>query len=75
MITIDQAARILGISSKRVGQLIRAGRLPAQKFGDKPNSPYILSEAEVRQFARQKRKSGRPVTTGTGKNRKDRRID
>lgn len=52
--TTDVAAR-LGVSRFRVWQLIKAGRLPARKFG----RDYLIEEADLVKIG--PRKVGRPL--------------
>lgn len=55
MISTKQAAERLGISALRVQQLIRAGRLKAQKIG----RDYVIDAADLTEVM--ERKPGRPV--------------
>ncbi len=54
LITTAQAAEKLGISVRRVQELIGAGRLPAQQFG----RTYVVDEADLKLV--EDRKPGRP---------------
>ncbi|MBK8465316.1 MAG: helix-turn-helix domain-containing protein [Chloracidobacterium sp.] len=54
LIATKDAAQQLGVSVWRIHQLIRAGRLPAQKIG----SQYVIKEADLTLVA--ERKPGRP---------------
>lgn len=68
MLTTRQVAARLGVSGARVRQLIAAGRLPAAKHG----RDWTIRERDLALVAN--RKSGRPVTTGAGIRRRDRRA-
>jgi excisionase family DNA binding protein len=54
LITTAQAAEKLGISVRRVQELISSGRLPAQQFG----RTYVVDEDDLKLVA--ERKPGRP---------------
>lgn len=54
LITTAQAAEKLGISARRVQELINSGRLPAQQFG----RTYVVNEDDLKLVA--VRKPGRP---------------
>ena len=56
MVNATQAARILGISGNRMGELIAAGRIPAQQVGRQ----WLMLLDDVREFAKQPRPAGRP---------------
>ncbi len=58
LITTSEAAEKLGISIDRVQALIRAGRLPATKFG----RVYMINEKDLAKV--QDRKPGRPKKKG-----------
>ena len=61
--TVAQAAKELGASAARVYQLIEDGRLRAGRFG----RAYTISEAALAACKRiERRRTGRPVTTGAG---------
>jgi excisionase family DNA binding protein len=53
-LTTEQAAEKLGVSSERVRALIKAGRLPAERFGN----IYAIDENDLRLV--KDRKPGRP---------------
>lgn len=55
MMTVTDAAERLGLTPVRVRQFCQQGRL-----GEKCGSFWIISEAELRRFAKKTRKSGRP---------------
>lgn len=56
MITTSQAAAHLGITPRRVLALIKAGRLPAQKFGrDWMIDPKDLDKVKERKQGRPKK--------------------
>ena len=54
-LTVAQAAELLGISPRRVQQLIKAGRLPARQFA----GAYVINKKDVSLVAN--RKPGRPA--------------
>lgn len=54
LITTAQAAERLGISVRRVQELIYSGRLPAQQFG----RTYVVNESDLKLV--EARKPGRP---------------
>lgn len=54
MITTAGAAERLGISVRRVQELINSGRLPAQQFG----RTYVIDEDDLKLV--EERKPGRP---------------
>jgi excisionase family DNA binding protein len=60
-LTTEQAAERLGITPSRVRVLIRAGRLPAQRFG----RAHIINESDLKMVA--DRKVGRPLGSATTK--------
>jgi excisionase family DNA binding protein len=60
LLTADEAAAILGITPNRVCQLIRDGRLPAQRFGRQ----YSIRAADVERF--KPRSTGRPKKSSAG---------
>jgi excisionase family DNA binding protein len=57
LITTAQAAEKLGISVRRVQELINSGRLPAQQFG----RTYVVNEGDLKLV--EDRKPGRPRKT------------
>ena len=56
MLTTQEAAERLGVTSIRVRQLISGGRLPAEKFG----RDYMIKEEDLKLV--EGRKPGRPPT-------------
>jgi excisionase family DNA binding protein len=54
LITSAQAAEKLGISVRRVQELIKSGRLPSQQFG----RTYVVNENDLKLV--EDRKPGRP---------------
>jgi excisionase family DNA binding protein len=64
MLTTQEAAERLGITSIRVRQLISAGRLPAEKFG----RDYMIKEGDLKLV--EDRKPGRPSKNSAKKSRK-----
>ena len=57
IITTNQAATKLGLSSSRVRQLIRAGRLHAMQLD---SGVWIIDQEELNKFSSLTRKPGRP---------------
>ncbi|MFL5662397.1 MAG: helix-turn-helix domain-containing protein [Ktedonobacteraceae bacterium] len=60
LITVKEAASILGVDESRIRQLVKGNRLTAQRFG---NKMLILNRHEVEKFSKQERKAGRPKRT------------
>lgn len=56
MYTTNEAARLLGVSARRVNALIESGDLQAQRFG----RSWMIDERSVRERATQNRPAGRP---------------
>lgn len=56
VVSVADAAARLGVTTHRVRQLINEGRLPAQKVGRE----FAILEPDLRWFAEQERKPGRP---------------
>ena len=56
MVGTTEAARRLGVSSRRVAAMIEQGLLRAEKVG----KTWIIDETEVARLARTHRKPGRP---------------
>jgi excisionase family DNA binding protein len=54
-LTVAEAAKLLGVSPRRVQQLVRAGRLPAKQFA----GAYVINEKDLALVA--DRKPGRPT--------------
>jgi excisionase family DNA binding protein len=54
LLTTEEAAARLGVTTARVRQMIIAGRLPAQRFG----RSHMIAESDLRLVAH--RKPGRP---------------
>ncbi len=59
LITSAQAAEKLGISVRRVQELIKSGRLPSQQFG----RTYVVNEDDLKLV--EDRKPGRPPKAKT----------
>lgn len=59
LLTISEAAEILGVTAGRVRQLVAAGRLKAVKYGKRMN---LLPRAVVLDFAAQPRPNGKRLT-------------
>ena len=57
-LTTDQAGKILGVTGRRVRALIKAGRLPAVKFG----KAWMINKKDLKKVAI--RKPGRPRAKG-----------
>lgn len=60
MISVKEACKILGLSPTRVRQLIKDGRLPAEKIG----RTFVLNREDVEAFASTPRPQGRPPQGG-----------
>jgi excisionase family DNA binding protein len=58
VLTTDQAGEILGVTGRRVRALIKAGRLPAIKFGNS----WMINKKDLKKVA--VRKPGRPPFNG-----------
>lgn len=56
MLTTQDAAKLLGVSDRRVTALIESGDLQAQKFG----RSWAIDESSVRERASREHKAGRP---------------
>jgi len=56
MIGTAEAARLLGISPRRVAAMIQSGLLDAKKVG----KTWIIDEREVTKLRKRVRKAGRP---------------
>lgn len=54
LLTVQQAAEKLGVHRSRVHALIKAERLPAQKYGNQ----YLIKESDLKLV--EERKTGRP---------------
>lgn len=55
-VSVTDAAELLGLSRRRVHDIIRDGRLKPTRVG----SVYLLLRSDVEKFAKKPRKSGRP---------------
>jgi len=56
MMTTKLAAKILGVTTRRVVAMIQSNQLPAKKFG----RLWILNGSDVYKFAKMHRPVGRP---------------
>jgi excisionase family DNA binding protein len=56
VLNTEQAAERLGVSARRVQQLIKSGRLPAREFG----GSYMISAGDLKLV--ESRPAGRPPT-------------
>lgn len=56
-VSVEEAARIVGVSPRRVRALIKEERLRATRIGRRA---YVLDREEAERFARVSRVSGRP---------------
>tara|TARA_R100000700_G_C3074465_1_gene83044 strand:- start:67 stop:279 length:213 start_codon:yes stop_codon:yes gene_type:complete len=61
--TTKEAAELLGISTSRVRQLIRAEKIKAIRL---PAGIWIIEEEELKSFSLLTRKAGRPKSEGDG---------
>lgn len=59
MMTTNEAAAALGLTRRRVNELIRAGKLRAEK----PGRDWIVDAASVEELKAQNRTGGRPKKT------------
>tara|TARA_Y100000361_G_C11137696_1_gene333065 strand:+ start:436 stop:639 length:204 start_codon:yes stop_codon:yes gene_type:complete len=57
LITTKRAANILGVSTSRIRQLIRDGRIEAMKMD---GSIWLVDSSSFEKFANQPRPAGRP---------------
>jgi excisionase family DNA binding protein len=57
MMTLAQAAEVVGLTPRRLRALISAGTLRATKYG----KTYVVTERELRRFQALERKPGRPA--------------
>ncbi|HUF04353.1 MAG TPA: helix-turn-helix domain-containing protein [Aridibacter sp.] len=57
LLTVKQAAERLGKTHWAVHYLIREGLLKAEKLGHQ----YVIKEADLRKYLKQKRDPGRPL--------------
>lgn len=60
LISVEEAARILGVTGRRVRVLITEGRLPAWRVGRRM---YVVDRNEAEQFGETPRPTGRPRTS------------
>lgn len=58
LITTEEAAKLLGVTARRVAALITAGRLPARTIGN--SRLYLIARADLALV--KDRKPGRPVS-------------
>lgn len=56
LLSVPEAAEVLSLSNVRVRQLCQQGRI-----GEKIGRNYILTEREVKEFAKKTRPAGRPA--------------
>lgn len=55
-ITTKEAANLIGVSVKQIQVWLKAGRIPAKKYG--PN--WLIKNEDVAEFAVKERQPGRP---------------
>ena len=67
-LTLTEAAELLNLSPQHTSVLIRAGKLPARRWG----RSYVIEAKDVENFRRPKR--GRPPRTPDSKPRKPRKA-
>ena len=67
---VEEAAAELGLTAQRIRVLCRTGRFPGAELR---RNMWIIPRAAVEFFKKNPPKPGRPVTTGAGLRRKDRR--
>lgn len=56
-LSVEQVAKVLGVSPRRVRALIHAGRIPATRIGVRT---YAVARADAEAFAKLPRPVGRP---------------
>lgn len=59
LLSVREAAEVLGLSRQRVQRLCLQGRL-----GRKVGTAYVITAVELSAFRRRPRKPGRPVKSG-----------
>lgn len=63
IVSVQDAAILLGVSDRRVRQLCAAGRIKHQQVG----RAYLIDERALKAFAQIERKPGNHITTKKGK--------
>jgi len=60
LLTTDAAAAILGVSARRVRQMIQAGELPAQTVGEGVRAVHFIARADLK-LVKDRNAPGRPA--------------
>lgn len=55
MLRRNQVRKRLGISKAKFLELVNTGQLPAIRLSDAPNSPFLISEADLQDFIKRSR--------------------
>ena len=63
MITVEQAAEIIGVSAVRIRQFIKEERLPATKIGEGRRGMWLINRADLEKV-KDRPKAGRPRGKG-----------
>ncbi len=53
-VTSVQAAKILGLTRGMVNHLVRTGKLKAEKWGGGETNPYMIDEASLREYIKER---------------------
>ena len=67
---VDDAAAFLGVTPKHVRDLARAGKFPGAELR---RTIWLIPREGIEHFLANRKPVGRPITTGAGLRRKDRR--
>jgi excisionase family DNA binding protein len=59
ILTTEEAASILGVSARRVRQMIQAGELPAKTVGTGTHSVHLIARADLK-LVKNRKSPGRP---------------
>lgn len=60
-LTTQEVAELLGVSTSRVRQLLLAGKIPADRTGDRYRGNWYIDPASVEEFQKTRRGPGRPA--------------
>jgi hypothetical protein len=63
---IIEAAEVLGCTAGRVRQLLQAGELVGEKYGDHANAPWLVERRSLASYAKKKPSTGRPRINEVG---------
>lgn len=61
--SVPEAAKLLGLSRKRVFDFVKDGRLPAEQIG----GVYIVRKTDVEKLKQQPRRRGKPPSANPSK--------